>query len=134
MSAVKTQAKPNTVKANYEVEVTLEGKGEYKKTVLHLPRELRLGKTVHYFTNVPNATVTIKFAKSSPYLHPDGRHFLTVKSTDPPLKLSVDGDFLARCYIDQQVHNVNAKAGVTETKQYGWSKDDPDAGGNHVVK
>ena len=60
--------------------------------LLHSPKEMKLGKTVHYHSK--RGEVEIYFRRS-----PFGGKKKEVDGNDPPLKLKVKGTFKARCYI-----------------------------------
>src|SRR5206468_12312650 len=96
--------------ADFEVEVTLDTSSPgFTGAKPHLPNQMGQRKSVHYFTRVPGATVRIEFVPNpkapkpqaflSPFVDSSGNVITTVRSTDPPLQLVNDGDFLCRCFL-----------------------------------
>lgn len=99
-----------------------------KEVVPHIPVPMYVGEIVKYKsdddgTGKDAGLVTIEFPNHSPYLNPDKSEKVQVSSNDSRLELEVEGTFMGRCYITTR-----------EGKKYGWNPDNPDAGGNHVVK
>ena len=117
--------------ADHEIEITLDTTGG---AVPHLKghNPMHRPKSVHYFTNVKEATVRIEFVKNpeqpdahflSPFADAKGREITVVRSTDAPLPLTNSGDFLCRCFLE-----------MPTAKEIGWGPDTPNSGGNHIVK
>jgi hypothetical protein len=65
--------------------------------LLHSPKEMKLGKTVHYHSK--RGEVEIYFDNGSPFVNHNGSKKKEVDGNDPPLELKVPGTFKARCYI-----------------------------------
>src|SRR5260370_3244478 len=83
----------NIAKADHEILLTWR-----KETgvVLHPPKRMKLGETVHYHSK--RGEVEIYFRRS-PFLNHNGSKKKEVDGNDPPLELKVSGKFRARCYI-----------------------------------
>jgi hypothetical protein len=77
-------------KADHEILLTWR---EATGVLLHPPKEMKLGETVHYHSK--RGEVEVYFRNRSPF----GSTKKEVDGNDPPLKLKVRGDFKARCYI-----------------------------------
>ena len=79
----------NIAKADHECLLTWRA---VTGVLLHSPKEMKLGKTVHYHSK--RGEVEIYFRRS-----PFGSKKKEVTDQEPPLKLKVKGTFKARCYI-----------------------------------
>jgi hypothetical protein len=85
----------NIAKANHEILLTWR---EATGVVLHPPKKMKLGETVHYHSK--RGEVEIYFRDNgSPFLNHNGSKKKEVDGNDPPLELKVSGSFKARCYI-----------------------------------
>jgi hypothetical protein len=115
--------KAKTAKAYYEILITLTRDND---VVPHVPRFLKLGKTVHYRSRT--GEVEIDFADGSPYEDPSGRQKKKVTSNEL-LKLKRKGHFIGRC-------SITTPDGVV----HGWPEYAPKtagantAGANHDVQ
>jgi hypothetical protein len=109
----------HAARADYEIHIDLLHGDD---VVPHIPRILKLGKTVHYTSSA--GVVEIEFTNGSPYLNPDGSPKREVYSYEPPIELRVGGTFMGLCYI-------TAPDGV---RYPAVSSNYSPVGGNHVVQ
>ena len=124
------------MKADFEVEVTLEMVNGVLAAVPHLPAEgMDRHKSVHYSVHIPNdphAKVRIQFvsdpSRPQPFLSPfddaSGNELKEVKDSDPPSTLQRSGTFICGCFVTRG-----------NGDKIDWDPvKNPNSGGNHVVK
>jgi hypothetical protein len=115
--------------AYYEIQVKNVTENGDTYAVAELPKELKVGKTVHYSTTGKpgdrGSLVTIRFNGKSPYMNADGTENKVITSKDGPVTLAKTGDFLGQCSI-QTKHN-----GKVSHTTYDPHSTVP--GGNHKV-
>ena len=114
----------NIAKADHEILLTWR---EATGVLLHSPKEMRLGKTVHYSS--PDGEVTIEFRDDnnspslSPFLNPNGSEKIEISSNEPPIMLSKTGQFVCHCFIT-----------TPNGEKFGWGPNSLQSGGNHDVQ
>ena len=105
-------------KADHEILLTWR---EATGVVLHAPKNMKIGETVHCHSKRGKAEI---YFRRSPF----GSKKKEVDSNDPPLKLKVVGDFKARCYI------TTPKGKLVYLKGKSLPNGVPLGGGNVIVK
>jgi hypothetical protein len=78
-------------KADHEILLTWR---EATGVVLHAPKNMKRGETVHCYSKRGEAQIEF-FDNGSPF----GSKKTKITSKEPPLELKAQGDFKARCYI-----------------------------------
>lgn len=120
--------------ADYQIDIDLKQKANGTKYAVPrlMPDVMYVGKTVLYRS--ADGDVRIEFhdldisdahsSFHSPYVDPNDNERTIVTSLEPPITLAQKGTFIGRCYVTPPGQQT----------AFGWSTDNPESGGNHVVK